>query len=155
MLSWTSCACAGLSCIVFGQFRQGVVVDYDIGHWIFSKTFHESNIFWGTNQVQFFFLLPVIRIKLVRYQKYEIKTTLPMYASSCAGELMISFFEEVDTNVANTVLLHRVASRKETLAFFLFCAWFSNGLALQFLIATPSVYLRRMRYHFAGTCSLI
>ena len=68
---------------------------------------------------------------------------------------MISFFEEVDTNVANTVLLHRVVSRKETLAFFLVCAWFSNGLALQFLIATPSVYLRRMQYHFAGTCSLI
>ena len=41
-----------------------------------------------------------------------------MYTSSCAGELMISFFEEVDTNVANTLLLHRVASRKETLAFF-------------------------------------
>lgn len=57
---------------------------------------------------------------------------------------MISFFEEVDTNVANTVLLHRVASRIETL-----------GVILQFLIATPSVYLRRMRYHFAGTCSLI
>lgn len=101
------------------------------------------------------FSLPVIRIKHVRYQKYEIKTTLPMYTSSCAGELMILFFEEVDTNVANTVVLHRVASRKETLAVFLFCAWFSNGLALQFLIATPSVYLRRMRYHFAGTCSLI
>lgn len=32
---------------------------------------------------------------------------------------MISFFEEVDTNVANTVVLHRVASRKETLAFFI------------------------------------
>ena len=46
-----------------------------------------------------------------------------MYTSSCAGELMISFFEEVDTNVANTVLLHRVASRIETL-----------GVILQFLI---------------------
>jgi len=56
---------------------------------------------------------------------------------------MISFFEEADTNIANTVLVHRVASRRETLC-----------VILQFLIATPSVYLRRMRYHFAGTCSI-
>ena len=135
MLSWTLCACAGLSCIVFGQFRRVLLLccsEYDIGNWFFLKTFHESDIFLGTNQVQFFFLCPVIRIKLVRYQKYEIKTTLPMYTSSCAGELMISFFEEVDTNVANTVLLHRVASRKETLAFLYFVRDFQMGWLCSF-----------------------
>lgn len=135
MLSWTSCACTGLSCIVFGQFRRVLLLccsEYDIGNWFFLKTFHESDIFLGTNQVQFFFLCPVIRIKLVRYQKYEIKTTLPMYTSSCAGELMISFFEEVDTNVANTVLLHRVASRKETLAFLYFVRDFQMGWLCSF-----------------------
>ena len=135
MLSWTLCACAGLSCIVFGQFRKVLLLccsEYDIGNWFFLKTFHESDIFLGTNQVQFFFLCPVIRIKLVRYQKYEIKTTLPMYTSSCAGELMISFFEEVDTNVANTVVLHRVASRKETLAFFYFVRDFQMGWLCSF-----------------------
>lgn len=135
MLSWTSCACAGLSCIVFGQFRRVLLLccsEYDIGNWFFLKTFHESDIFLGTNQVQFFFLCPVIRIKLVRYQKYEIKTTLRMYTSSCAGELMISFFEEVDTNVANTVLLHRVASRKETLAFLYFVRDFQMGWLCSF-----------------------
>lgn len=135
MLSWTSCACAGLSCIVFGQFRKVLLLccsEYDIGNWFFLKTFHESDIFLDTNQVQFFFLCPVIRIKLVRYQKYEIKTTLPMYTSSCAAELMISFFEEVDTNVANTMLLHRVASRKETLAFLYFVRDFQMGRLCSF-----------------------
>lgn len=135
MLSWTLCACAGLSCIVFGQFPKVLLLccsEYDIGNWFFLKTFHESDIFLGTNQVQFFFLCPVIRIKLVRYQKYEIKTTLPMCTSSCAGELMISFFEEVDTNVANTVLLHRVASRKETLAFLYFVRDFQMGWLCSF-----------------------
>lgn len=55
-----------------------------------------------------------------------------MYTSSCAGELMILFFEEVDTNVANTVVLHRVASRKETLAFFYFARDFQMGWLCSF-----------------------
>ena len=45
---------------------------------------------------------------------------------------MISFFEEVDTNVANTVLLHRVASRKETLAFLYFVRDFQMGWLCSF-----------------------
>ena len=61
-----------------------------------------------------------------------MKTTLPMYTSSCAGELMISFFEEVDTNVANTVVLHRVASRKETFTFFYFVRDFQMGWLCSF-----------------------
>lgn len=55
-----------------------------------------------------------------------------MYTSSCAAELMISFFEEVDTNVANTMLLHRVASRKETLAFLYFVRDFQMGWLCSF-----------------------
>lgn len=40
-----------------------------------------------------------------------------MYTPSCAGELLLRGNTNI-FKIANTVLVHRVASRKETLAFF-------------------------------------